>query len=79
MNKESDNLDSFLKFRIEFGIKLRECRRSKNLTLVDLALICETDSSYIGKIERGEISVGLDSLNKILTALDIQLITAIFK
>ena len=79
MNNESDNLDSFLKFIIEFGIKLRECRRSKNLTLVDLALMCETDSSYIGKIERGEISVGLDSLNKILTALDIQLITAIFK
>ncbi len=65
--------------KIEFGEKLRELRLSKNFTMVDLAVKCDTDSSYIGKIERGQINPGFDSLHKILTALDINITTAIFK
>lgn len=65
--------------RIELGKKIREHRLSKKLTIVDLAVMCETDSSYIGRIERGEINLGFDSLEKVLSVLDLDIIKLIFK
>ena len=60
--------------RVELGKNIRKRRLSRKLTLVDLALLCATDSSYIGRIERGEINLGFDSLEKIFSALDLDII-----
>ncbi|WP_052101061.1 helix-turn-helix domain-containing protein [Clostridium haemolyticum] len=36
------------------GQKIREQRKSKGLTIRDLAQLCEVSSSFIGSIERGD-------------------------
>ena len=79
MKKEPAKLKNLNKPRIEFGKKLRKLRLLKGFTIKSLALKCHTDSSYIGKIERGEINLGFDSLDNIFTALDIQIVQAIFR
>ncbi|WP_316677800.1 helix-turn-helix transcriptional regulator [uncultured Tolumonas sp.] len=44
-----------------FGEALRSKRNSQKLSLAKLALIAETDASYIAKVERGEMNISLTS------------------
>ncbi|UQZ84561.1 HTH-type transcriptional regulator SinR [Paenibacillus konkukensis] len=53
------------------GEQLRLVRRARGLTQEELAEKCGLSFSYISDIERGSRNVTLESLDKIMTALDI--------
>ncbi|HID0815732.1 TPA: helix-turn-helix domain-containing protein [Clostridium botulinum] len=55
----------------KLGIRLRELRESKRWTQEELALRAEISTSHMGRLERGERGVTLDSLEKVTKALGI--------
>jgi len=56
---------------ISFGLKVREQRKLKNITQEKLALLCNIDRSYMGRIERGEVNVTLEKIYELAKALDV--------
>lgn len=57
---------------LEVGKKIRLYRKAKNYTQEELGEILHIDQSYLGRIERGEINITLETLIKISEALDIK-------
>lgn len=54
---------------IQFGKLVRKYRKEKNMSQEQLALLCNMDRSYLGRIERGEVNPTLEKiyeLSKIL-------------
>jgi len=51
------------------GQRIREMRKSKNLTQEDLAHESDIDRSYIGGVERGERNLSFEKLCQIAQAL----------
>ncbi len=56
---------------VSFGLKVREQRKLKKLSQERLALLCNIDRSYMGRIERGEVNITLEKIYELATALDI--------
>lgn len=56
------------------GTRIRAMRNAKGLTQQKLADIAGLDYRYIGALERGERNFSIDTLEKVLTALQIKLI-----
>ncbi|MGE7934598.1 helix-turn-helix domain-containing protein [Viridibacillus arvi] len=65
-------MSNFLKL---VGNELRKIRIKQGLTLEELANKTDLDYSYLGKIERGDQNITLLTLEKIIDALNISLIT----
>ena len=57
---------------IMFGQRVRSIRVSKNISQEKLAVSCNLDRSYMGRIERGEVNPTLDRLYEIAQALEVQ-------
>lgn len=57
--------------RIKLGKRIKELRREKGITQIDLAAKVGIDRSYLGFIERGERNVSFDVMAEIAKALDI--------
>lgn len=55
--------------RIYMGAKLREHRNMLGLTQEEVAHAARTTASHLGKIERGENNMTVDSLERILQAM----------
>lgn len=55
----------------KFGIRLRECRISRGLSQEQLALRANINVSFLGQIERGTKKPTIDTIDKLLSALDI--------
>ncbi|MFM9277993.1 helix-turn-helix domain-containing protein [Paenibacillus jiagnxiensis] len=55
------------------GRRIRAFRKLKGLTQEQLAELVGTNFSYIGKIERGEYNVKIQTLEKIANALGVRL------
>ncbi|PIR25631.1 MAG: transcriptional regulator [Deltaproteobacteria bacterium CG_4_10_14_0_2_um_filter_43_8] len=56
------------------GQKIRNNRKSQNLTMFQLAVKSGVSSEYIGKLERENITnIGIETLQKIATALGVTL------
>ena len=55
-----------------FGQRVRSIRMAKNISQEKLALSCNLDRSYMGRIERGEANPTLDRLYEIARALEVQ-------
>lgn len=53
------------------GQLVRESRVRKKISQEKLALLCDIDRSYLGRIERGEVNITLQKLYDIATALEI--------
>ncbi len=54
---------------IQFGQLVRKYRKERNMSQEQLALLCNMDRSYLGRIERGEVNPTLEKiyeLSKIL-------------
>lgn len=49
----------------ELGKKIRLARKEKDLSQDMLALICQIDRSYMGRIERGEVNLTVEKLYQI--------------
>lgn len=56
---------------ILIGTKIRETRKSKSISQEQLALRTAIDRSYLGRIERGEVSITVEKLYQISQTLDI--------
>ncbi|WP_054768574.1 helix-turn-helix domain-containing protein [Lysinibacillus parviboronicapiens] len=54
------------------GINIRTIRKSQNLTIDELAEKCDFQSPYLSDVERGERNITLQTLTKILDALQVE-------
>lgn len=59
------------------GKRIRELRKSQNLTIERLAELTEINDKYLGSVERGEQNPSFKVLTKIAKALSVE-ITALF-
>lgn len=57
--------------REDFGQNVRYYRKEKKLTLEAAAEVCDISSRYLGRIERGKASVGIDKIEKISKGLGV--------
>lgn len=53
------------------GMNIRAIRKSQNLTIDQLSEKCDFQSPYLSDVERGERNITLQTLSKILDALNI--------
>lgn len=60
--------------RERIGKRIAEIRKKRGLTILQVHEMTGLDNSNIGKIEKGKYNVGIDVLQKICDALDIELI-----
>lgn len=59
--------------RKQMGIRIRAIRNAKGLTQQKLADIASLDYRYIGALERGERNFSIDTLEKVITALNVSI------
>lgn len=59
--------------REDFGQNVRHYRKQKKLTLETAAELCDISSRYLGRIERGKTSAGIDTIEKISRGLGVSL------
>lgn len=63
-------------YNISYNI--RNLRKKKSLTQERLAELANINTTYLGKIERGESSPTIDTLAKIAKALDMSLLDLLY-
>ena len=59
---------------IQFGARIAELRRQRNISQEELAERCGVHRTYIGSIERGEKSPTLNTMEKFAKGLGVNLI-----
>lgn len=57
--------------RVAFGRAVRRLRTEKGISQEAFAAKAKINRSYMGKIERGEVNVSLDNIQKIAGALQV--------
>lgn len=57
--------------RRRLGMRIRRLRRAHLLTQEELAARADTDPKYLGAVERGQANIGLDKIEKLARALDV--------
>jgi transcriptional regulator with XRE-family HTH domain len=57
-------------FMVTFGTRLRDCRKTKNLSQNELAGILNTNHSVIGKYERDDVKPSIDVVRKLADVLN---------
>lgn len=55
---------------IKIGQSIRKKRKEKQISQEKLALLCNIDRSYLGRIERGEVNITILKLYEISEVLD---------
>lgn len=53
------------------GMNIRTIRKAQKLTIDELAEKCDFQAPYLSDVERGERNITLQTLNKILDALEV--------
>jgi len=56
---------------IQFGQLVRKYRKERNMSQEQLALLCNMDRSYLGRIERGEVNPTLEKIYELAKFLEI--------
>lgn len=56
----------------QIGHAIRTCRVDQKITQEKLALLCNIDRSYLGRIERGEVNITVLKLYEIAHILKIE-------
>ncbi|MBP5981859.1 MAG: helix-turn-helix transcriptional regulator [Halomonas sp.] len=64
---------------VAIGKNIREKRKANGLSQDRFALVAGIDRSYMGRIERGEVSITLEKLYRIAEALQCEPITLLPK
>ncbi|MCE5170599.1 helix-turn-helix domain-containing protein [Paenibacillus profundus] len=59
--------------KIFLGDRIRQLRKFKGYTQAELGDKCEMKASYIGGAERGSINISLNSLERMIRALDVSI------
>ena len=65
----TDQEAAYIELKLRLAASLRECRRRRHLTQMDLARFLRSSQSRIAKMEIGDPSVSLDLLVRSLLAL----------
>jgi transcriptional regulator with XRE-family HTH domain len=60
-------------FLISLGVRIREIRKSKGLSQLDIGVAMDNYAEQVGRIERGQINVTINTLRNIAKSLDITL------
>lgn len=55
------------------GVLIRSTRKQENISQEQLALLTGIDRSYLGRIERGEVSVTVEKLAQIAVVLNVDI------
>ena len=55
---------------VVIGRLVRDSRLERKISQEKLALICDIDRSYLGRIERGEVNITIEKLYELATALE---------
>ena len=58
---------------IQFGQLVRKYRKERNMSQEQLALLCNMDRSYLGRIERGEVNPTLEKIYELSKSLCIDI------
>ena len=56
----------------KIGHAIRTCRIDQKITQEKLALLCNIDRSYLGRIERGEVNITVLKLYEIAHMLEVE-------
>ena len=56
----------------QFGQRIRELRKLKNMSQEELAYAAGLDRTYIGSVERGKRNISLINILKIADALEVK-------
>ena len=56
---------------VSFGLRVREQRKLKKISQEKLALLCNIDRSYMGRIERGEVNLTIEKIYELAKALSV--------
>lgn len=59
--------------RVKFAKSMRHYRRLKRKTLMELAELTGMTYGYLGEVERLNVNISLDNMEKIAKALDVPL------
>lgn len=59
--------------RLKFGLKIKELRKLKGLSQEKLANLAEIDRTYLPTIEKGERNVSITVIEKLATALNVNI------
>ncbi|MBN3525275.1 helix-turn-helix domain-containing protein [Paenibacillus apiarius] len=59
--------------KVFLGYRIRQLRKLKGYTQAELGDKCGMKASYIGGAERGSINISLDSLERMIRALDVSI------
>ncbi len=59
--------------KVQIGVRIKELREAKKLSQQDLADAAEMERSFITHIEKGKRNISIDTLYKVLNALEISL------
>ena len=62
------------KIKEKFGKRLREIRKNKGISQEKLSKRAGFDRTYVGKIERGERSPSLETIEKLADALEVEIL-----
>jgi transcriptional regulator with XRE-family HTH domain len=60
-------------FLRKLGNRIREARKARNLSQMELAVLCDNYAEQVGRIERGKSNVSICSLRNIAKALNMKL------
>lgn len=58
---------------IAIGERLKTRRKELGLTQAQLSYSCETDPSYIRKVEAGKVNISINNLAEMVAALEMSL------
>ncbi|HKW74464.1 MAG TPA: helix-turn-helix transcriptional regulator [Terriglobales bacterium] len=64
-----------LDYRRRLGERIRKLRDKKGWSQEEFADSCEVNRSYMGRIERGELNLTLDTVKKVAEGLGISVST----
>ena len=66
-----EHLNQMTELVVWIGQNIRKVRKEKGISQEKLALMCNIDRSYMGRIERGEVNITILKLYEISKSLNI--------
>jgi len=64
--------NNYLELQKKFGLRLKQLREDKKLSLRELSSRCDLDSSKISKIENGKTNLQLSSIFELAKGLNVK-------
>lgn len=59
------------------GMRIKQCRKKKNMTIEELGRVINKSKATISKYENGSVAIDIETLEKISSALDVNIISLV--